>query len=161
MTNPTTTPGELIEERHDHRTAIVRSAILFTPLAIVSAVLFLIAAYSLLTGGLAALVPAIFLGILAFATIFEAQANLRDLGGEPTVTRGPVTRAWSKGRFLVIGRVHYLLVERRVFEVNPISAAEITEDHHVEISHWPHTNTLITLHRSKDQPASDHREGGR
>lgn len=159
MTNPPTS-GELIEERHDHRSAIVRSAIFYTPLAIVSGVLLLIAAYNLLTGGLAALIPTIFLAILAFATIFEAQANLRDLRSEPTITRGPVMRAWNKGRFLIIGRVHYLLVERRVFEVNPVSAAEVEEGRYVEIAHWPHTNTLITLHRGPARPAGDNREGG-
>ena len=160
MTNPTVS-GELIEERHDHRTAIVRSAILFTPLAIGSAVLLVIAGHSLITRGLGALIPTIFLSILSLATIFEAQANLRDLRSEPTITRGPVVRAWTKARFLVIGHVHYLLVERRVFEVNAISAAEVEEGRHVEIAHWPHTNTLITLHRSRERPDGDDRGGGR
>ena len=160
MTNPTAS-GELIEERYDHRTAIVRSAILFTPLAIGSAVLLVVAAHSLLTRGLGALIPTIFLSILSLATIFEAQANLRDLRSEPTITRGPVVRAWTKARFLVIGRVHYLLVERRVFEVNAISAAEVEEGRHVEIAHWPHTNTLITLHRSTERPDGGDRGGGR
>ncbi len=160
MTNPTTS-NELIEERHGHRSVIVRSAIFYTPLAIVSGALFLVAAYNLLTGGLAALIPTIFLGILGFATIFEAQANLRDLRSEPTVTRGPVMRSWNKGRFLIIGRVHYLLVEQRVFEVNPISAAEVEEGRYVEITHWPHSNTLITLYRSREQPAGEPRDGDR
>ena len=160
MTNPAAS-GELIEERYDHRAAITRSAIFFTPLAVGSAALLTIAVYSLFTSGVGALIPSIFLGILAFATIFEAQANLRDLRSEPTVTRGPVMRAWSKGRFLIIGRVNYLLVERQVFEVNQISAAEIGEDQYVEITHWPHTNTLITLHRGTAPAASDDRKAGR
>ena len=158
MTNPTAS-GELIEERFDHHAAIVRSAIFFTPLAIGSAVLLVIATHSLLTRGLGALIPTIFLSILSLATIFEAQANLRDLRSEPTITRGPVVRAWTKARFLVIGRVHYLLVERRVFEVNAISAAEVEEGRQVEIAHWPHTNTLITLHRSRELPDVGDRGG--
>jgi hypothetical protein len=161
VTNSEGSPGELIEERHGHRFAVVRSAIFYTPLAAISSALLAVSAFNLLTGNIGALVPAIFLGILAFATVFEAQANLRDLRASPVTTTGMVSRSWSKGRFLFIGRVHYLLVNGDVFEVNPVSAAEIAEGQTVEIEHWPHTHTVITMHRPAQTPASERPESAR
>ena len=67
--------------------------------------------------------------------------------GEPVMTEGPVLRTWSKGRIAIFGRVHYLLLERRVFEVNAATALEIAAGDHVRVEHWPHTNTVISVHR--------------
>ncbi|MEI7926393.1 MAG: hypothetical protein WCI61_09430, partial [Chloroflexota bacterium] len=66
----------------------------------------------------------------------------------PATTRGQVARLWKKSRFLFAGRVDYMLVDRKLFEVNPISATELHEGDEVIVEHWPHTNVLISLQRA-------------
>ena len=99
----------------------------------------------MLQGNLGALIGLVIVGALAFALSFEAVAALRDLRGAPVTTRDRVARVWSKSRVLFFGRVHYLMVERRVFEVGPVTGAELSAGDEVEIVHWPHTNTLVSL----------------
>ncbi len=134
----------VLEERSNTRTSVVLRAAILTPTAIV---------LLLLLGLSASYLPASFLAVLVLTlggipAAIEAVAALRDLRAEPTTTRGQVARLWKKSRFLFAGRVDYMLVDRKLFEVNPISAAELHEGDEVIVEHWPHTNVLISLQRA-------------
>lgn len=136
---------KLLEERPGHRASLVRKALIHTPAAAGALMLTAIALLSLLQGNAGAVIGLVIVGGLAFALSFEALAALRDLRGAPVTTRDRVARVWSKSRVLFFGRVHYLLVERRVFEIGPVTGAELREGDEVEIVHWPHTNALVSL----------------
>ena len=141
----------LLEERARHRAGLLRKAITHTPAAGVALVLTAIALLSLLQGNLGAIIGLVLIGGLSFALGFEAVAALRDLRGAPVTTRDRVAKVWSKSRVLFFGHVHYLLVERRVFEIGPVAGAELQEGDEVEIVHWPHTNALVSLHLVEPQ----------
>lgn len=132
-----------LEQRDNHRAIVVRRAIIFTPGAIILTGLFLFSLMHLWSS----IIMAILVGIAALAVNIEAISALRDLGDEPVTSRGRINRLWSKARFLFFGRVHYLLLDRKLFEVDPIAAAELQPGDEVEIRHWPHTNVIITLER--------------
>ena len=140
-------PDILVEERQDSRRVLIRKAALYGPGGIVATALFLVALFSLLSGNVGAIFAVVIMGLVSFAVDYEAMADLRDLRATPITTEGPAQRIWSKGRIAFLGRVHYLLIERRVFEVSPITALEVTPGEHVRIEHWPHTNTVIAVHR--------------
>ncbi len=135
----------LLEERPGHRAGLVRKAIIHTPAAAGALLFTAIALLSLLQGNLGSLIGLVIVGGLAFALSFEAIAALRDLRSVPVTTSSRVARLWSKSRVIFFGRVHYLLVERRVFEIGPVAEAELREGDEVEIVHWPHTNSLVSL----------------
>ena len=137
----------LIEERPGHRHAILRTAVIYTPGAVVATLLFLYAFLGLITGNGAAIFAALLLGLIAFAVDYEAISALRDLRATPIETEGTIGRLWAKSRILLFGHVHYILVGRAVFEVNAISAHELHEGDRVRIEHWPHTNTVIAVYR--------------
>lgn len=137
----------LIEERLHHRRVLVRTAALYVPCGIFATVLLVLSLVSLFTGNIGAIFAVVLLGLISFAVDYEGIAALRDLRGHPIDTEGPIQRSWSKGRFAFVGRVHYLLVERRVFEVNGATALELHEGDRVRIDHWPHTNTVIAVHK--------------
>ena len=134
----------VLEERANTRTSVVLRAVILTPTAIV---------LLLLLGLSASYLPASFLAVLVLTlggipAAIEAIAALRDLRATPTTTRGQVARLWKKSRFLFAGRVDYMLVDRKLFEVNALTATELHEGDEVIVEHWPHTNVLISLQRA-------------
>lgn len=141
----------LVEERAGHRGRLVRKAITHTPAAAGALALAAVALTGLLRGNVGAIIGLVLIGGLAFALSFEAVAALRDLRAAPVTTRDRVTKVWSKSRVLFFGHVHYLLVERRVFEIGPVAEAELHEGDEVEVVHWPHTNALVSLHLVEPQ----------
>ena len=135
---------DYLEQREDHRTALIRRAILLTPTAIAITALLV---YSLSYG---AWIPAFVIGLCTFAVDYEAFATLRDLRSEPMTTQGKIDRIWKKSRYLFIGRVDYMLVDRLLFEISAVSAAELRPGDEVVIEHWPHTTMVISLARTRD-----------
>lgn len=130
-----------LEQRHNHRSIVVRRALLLTPGAIGLTALLVFGIMNLPNS----IIMTVIVGIAAIAIDIEAIAALRDLRATPITTHGKVQRSWSKARFLFFGRVHYLLVKRRLFEVHPLTGLELRPDDEIEIHHWPHSNVVITL----------------
>ena len=140
-------PDLLIEERHDHHARLVRSLLIYGPGGVFATILFAIAAFNLLTGNIGAIFATAIMALIAFAIDYEAFSAVRDLRSEPVVTEGPILRKWSKGRVAFLGRVHYVLIGRKVFEVGAVASAELQDGDVLRITHWPHSNGVITIHR--------------
>lgn len=134
----------MLEERSNTRTSVMIRAAILTPMAIVLLGLLGLSSTYLPDSFLAVFV----LTLGGIPAAIEAIAAIRDLSAAPTTTRGSVMRLWKKSRFLFAGRVDYMLVDRKLFEINAITASELHEGDEVIVEHWPHTNILITLHRA-------------
>lgn len=146
---------EMIEERPLDRRMLVRNAVIYGPTAAVVVSLLLLALGALFSGNAGAVLPAIILGIVSFAVLYELIAALRDLRAEPVTTEGTADRIWKKSKLLIFGRQDYLMMERKVFEVGVLAAAELQEGQRVSIRHWPHTMRVISIERIRDeQPRS-------
>ncbi len=136
------------------RRVILRKAVIYTPLAVVFVLVTAAALYNAITSNLGALVGAVVFGLPAYALAYEAWSALRDLREAPMVTRGVVARMWSKGTVLWMTRAYYLLVEtagskakpeQRFFVISPEAYLQLEDGRTVEVRHWPHTNTVISL----------------
>lgn len=143
-----------LEYRPNHRTGLMIRTALFTPAAVVGLVLVTIAILGLPNS----IILLLIVGIGTVAVCVEAYQGIRDLMGQPMVSRGRIERKWQKSRFLFFGRVHYLLVaaredgadpeskpKDRLLEVGPVAARELNLGDEVIFRHWPGTNTIITL----------------
>lgn len=135
----------VLEERSNTRTSVAIRAALLTPLAILLLGVLIFVSIPRL--------PEAFLAVFVLAlggipAAIEAVSAIRDLRATPTTTRGTVRRLWKKSRFLFVGRVDYMLVDRKLFEINAITATELHEGDEVIVEHWPHTNILISLQRA-------------
>jgi hypothetical protein len=137
----------LLEERPQSRRRLVLAASFYLPAGAVATTIFALAFINLVSGNVGAIFAAVIMGLIALAVDFEGMSALRDLRNQPTVTEGPLLRKWSKGRFAFFGRVHYLLIERRVFEVSAPTALELRDGDRLRVEHWPHTNTVIRVYR--------------
>lgn len=136
------------------RRVIVRNAILYIPLAIVFWAVALAALYNAVTSNLGALIGAIVFGLPAYALAYEAWSAVQDLRASPMVTRGEVARMWSKGTVLWMTRAYYLLVEvprgdkkpeQRFFVISSEAYLQLEDGRTVEVRHWPHTNTVVSV----------------
>lgn len=140
----------VIEEHARHRQSVVRRALFFTP---IGALITLALLYSM-TALPASIFPVIFLALGAIGVDIQAIDALRDLRATPITTTGRVSRLMHKGRFLFLGRVHYLWVGRSVFEIRPDSALVLQEGDPVEVVHWPHSHVVVRLTRGTSPAAA-------
>ena len=145
----------LLEEREDHRAALVRKALIFTPSALFFVGFWLWTVSVLVGGNPGALIGFIVLGAAAFALSYEALGALRDLRSAPTETSGRVQRVWTKARFVIFSRTGYMLVDKRVFEIGVDTSMILEPGSRVRIEHWPHTNSVSALYRDTTPAAPD------
>jgi hypothetical protein len=145
----------LLEEHTGARASVIRKAIIHTPPAIVAVSLTALAVVSLLQGDSALPVGVIIFGLFAFSFSLQSIAAVRDLRATPITSHGEVRRAWTRARFLFIGRIHYFQIERRVFEVGAIAHGELRPGDTVDVVHWPHTNIIVTLHLHETERERD------
>jgi len=138
----------VLEQRDNSRTAVVMRALLLTPVA---AVMLGLLAFSI-TFLPSSFVAVTILTLGGIPAAIEAVNALRDLRATPKETRGQVERLWTKARYLFVGRVDYMLVNRKLFEVNAITRAELQVGDEVVIQHWPHTHIVISLARPPADP---------
>lgn len=156
--NPARAGVLLLEDRGEGRQRLVRKVLLHAPLALTFGAVSAAALYYALTSSLGALVGAAIFGLPAFAFGYEALTALLDLRAQPMLTRGTIARMWNKGTILWMTRAYYLLVERpagpgangakpeqRFFVVSQECYLQLDEGRTVEVQHWPHTNTVISL----------------
>ena len=141
---------EMLEERSASRQMLIRSMAIYGLAALSVDLMFLVSAKALFEGNGGASLPAVILGILGFAVTFELIAGIRDFRTQPIVIEGEAARIWKKSKVLFFGRQDYLLVNGKVFEVNPVTATELQLGQQVAIYHWPHTSRVITLQRILD-----------
>ena len=147
------------------RARVIRTAIMFTPLFIATALGALIILTGIWDGGIFLL---IILAILALLFGYQSVQSLRDLRSELRTTRGPVTRIWSK-MDLFVTRSHYIAVGKHIFhvpfppwfdlreEAKRMRSAGLDEDYwiEVEVLHYPHTGTVEKVEQVGQVPIAD------
>ena len=141
MTSP---PG--MEEAHRAaRAALVRTALVFTPLFLLSLAGMGGVIFNLAREGPSGLIITLVLLCLAgFLTGHQSIQSLRDLRSSPRVSSGLIDRKWNRADLFVL-RSYYIYVERSVFKVSPLIYVELEEGDMVSVNHYPHTNTVISV----------------
>lgn len=140
------------------RTALVRSALFYTPLFALTLIGIVSILLGLFDGGVLLLI----IGIVgAFLFGYQSIQSLRDLRvHQLSVTQGPVSRIWSK-MDLFISRSYYINVNRNIFRI-PLQSywdlreeakrmrADGTDDDYrieVRVEHYPHTGNVVSVER--------------
>ena len=141
MTGP---PG-LEEAYRAARSSLIRVALVFTPLFLLSLTGMGIVIFNLVREGPSGLIiTLLLLSLAAFLTGHQSIQSLRDLRSSPTVSNGLVDRKWSRADLFVL-RSYYIYVDRSVFKVTPLIYTELEEGDTVSVNHCPHTNTVISV----------------
>ena len=140
------------------RGGLLRTAIFYTPLFLLTLVSLLAMLTGVVDGGIVLIVIA---AIATFLFGYQSSQSLRDLRANRTVTtQGPVNRIWSKMDFFV-SRSYYISVGRAIFripvqaywdlreEAKRMRADGSDEDYRIEVrvEHYPHTGTVVKVER--------------
>lgn len=136
---------DLVQDGAPDRGGLVRMALLFTPLAGISGGGVAWLGLLLVGGEVGALIGLTVVGLVLFATGYQARAALRDLRAAPVATTGAILRKRRPGIFLWLGRTHYLRLAEGAFVVSVPAYHELEEGDEVEIDHWPHTHRVIRV----------------
>jgi len=127
------------------RSSLMRTALVFTPLFLLSLAGIGIIIFNLVREGLSGLIiTLVLLSLAAFLTGHQSIQSLRDLRSSPTVSSGLVDRKWSRADLFIL-RSYYIYVGRSVFKVTPLIYSELEEGDTVSVNHYPHTNTVIAV----------------
>lgn len=129
------------EGRAAARRSLLLNAAIFTPLFLIATIGVVLA---FLTGAWVLLVIGAF---VAFLFGYQGIQALRDLGEEPVSLTGPVVRRWSRADFIIFGQGYYVMVKRQVFRIRPEVYLELDVDDTVEVTYYPHTNTVVHMER--------------
>jgi len=139
---------DVIEVHPRHRQALLRRVAVYVPSAVIATVLF---AYAL-TALPRSLIMVIIVAIFTIPLNMEAVATVRDLSAQPVVTEGRIDRKWSKARFAFFGRVTYLMVNKKLFEVGAVAGLELQLGDQIRVEHWPHSHILVSVTRLASAP---------
>jgi len=140
-----TVPPGLEEAYRAARSSLRRTALVFTPLFLLSLAGIGIIIFNLAREGASGLIITLVLLLLAaFLTGHQSIQSLRDLRSSPTVSGGLVDRKWSRADLFIL-RSYYIYVGRSVFKVTPLIYSELEEGDTVSVNHYPHTNTVIAV----------------
>jgi len=140
-----TGPPGLEEAYRAARSSLIRVALVFTPLFLLSLAGIGIVIFNLVREGPSGLIiTLLLLSLAAFLTGHQSIQSLRDLRSSPTVSSGLVDRKWSRADLFVL-RSYYIYVDRSVFKVTPLIYTELEEGDTVSVNHCPHTNTVISV----------------
>jgi hypothetical protein len=140
-----TGPPGLEEAYRAARSSLIRVALVFTPLFLLSLAGIGIVIFNLVREGPSGLIiTLLLLSLAAFLTGHQSIQSLRDLRSSPTVSNGLVDRKWSRADLFIL-RSYYIYVDRSVFKVTPLIYTELEEGDTVFVNHYPHTNTVISV----------------
>jgi len=90
------------------------------------------------------IITLLLLTLAALLTGYQSVQCLRDLWSSPQVSSGLIARKWSRADLFIL-HSHYIYVERSVFKVTPFIHSELKEGDAVSVTHYPHTNTIISV----------------
>jgi predicted RNA-binding protein with RPS1 domain len=89
------------EQSAENRKRVVRMAVLYTPITVISLILVTLAIYKIATGETGFFVMLFVFGTLALLTGFQTVGYLKDLSSAPIEYQGEVVRKWHKGNLFI------------------------------------------------------------
>ena len=146
--------------RQGVRGRVLRSAIIWTPICALFALLLLFYfADTLFNGGDrgGTWVLVVVLAIVTSLFGFQAMQAVLDLASEPRTKTGEVSRRWSRTDSFVM-RSHYIRLEKHILRGDAYQLAGISEGDYVEVTFYPHSATLVwaeKVARPDQESASD------
>ncbi len=96
-----TTFSRFNEQQIENRHRVVRMALLYTPITVVSLLLVALALYKISVGQSGFVIMLFVFGLLALLTGFQTLGYLKDLSAPPIEYQGEVVRKWHKGNLLI------------------------------------------------------------
>jgi xanthosine utilization system XapX-like protein len=143
----------LDEKRSSARSAVIRDAVIFTPLFLAAVAGWIATLVHILVKDRSEIPFLVILSLLAFLVGFQSIQALRDLFTEPKMTTGEIVRMWGRGGLQVLPG-HYIYVNKNVFKIPALLYDKLERGETVSVTYYPHTSTVVTVHKTSGKPAS-------
>ena len=126
--------------------AVLRSALVFTPVLAVALVALWFIAQEMSDKGSSGrlVIMLVVIGSVVLLLAYQVVQSLRDLFSRTVETVGVINRCWTKNDFFLF-RNTYIFVERDVYRLSPEQAVAIDSGDSVRIVHFPHTGAVETI----------------
>ena len=112
------------EQALENRGRVIRMALVYTPLALVSLALSGVALFNVLSGNTGFLFMLSIFGFVGLLTGFQAWQYIKDLKTRPMEFHGDIVRKWHKGNLLLFFMPsYYIMVDSKVF-TGPVARVE-------------------------------------
>jgi len=143
----------LDERRSAARSAIIRDAAIYTPLFLIIGAGWVATLIDILIDNRDQIPFLVVLSLLALLTGYQSIQALRDLLAEPKATTGEILRMWGRGGLQIMPG-HYIYVNKNVFKIPHALYDKLDKGDTVSITYYPHTSTMVTLHKESGKPAA-------
>jgi hypothetical protein len=131
------------------RNGIIRSAVLWTPLFLLSGFGLVWFFIDVLTGGHHGGTWFLVIVLLVITVLFGSQSvqAVLDLRDRPRTVTAMVARRWSRSDSIVM-RSHYIRLDtKQILRGDPDFLADVKEGDRVEVSYYPHSAVITALER--------------
>jgi hypothetical protein len=125
------------------RAKIIRDAVFFTPLFLLTLVTLLLMLVGATDQGLIGLLV---LSVLTFLFGYQSIQSLRDLRLRPRTVEGTVTKRWRK-REMMVTRSNYVTIDRMIYRIPAEAYLDVQVGDRVRIVAYPHTATVVSVER--------------
>lgn len=83
----------------------------------------------------------------------QLLSHARDLRSNPVETEGPILRKWHRAELLIAWPSYFILIERRIFRIEPQDFIMLKEGQHVRVSHFRHTMNVLEVEPTSAVPS--------
>ncbi len=89
-------------------------------------------------------------GAIALLLAYYVLQHLRDLRAQAAERVGPIQKKWSRADLIIAWHSYYIMVDRKIFQIQPEQYIYLEEGQRARIVHFPHTLRVITAERARE-----------
>lgn len=89
-------------------------------------------------------------GAIALLLGYYVLQHLRDLRAPAVEHEGAIMKKWSRADLIIAWQSYYIIVDRKVFQIQPEQFIHLEAGQRVRVVHFPHTLRVITAERVRD-----------
>jgi hypothetical protein len=98
----------------------------------------------------AAYVTVALAGLIALLLGYYVLQHLLDLRAPAVEHVGPIMKKWSRADLIIAWQSYYIMVGRKIFQIQPEQYLHLEEGQRARVVHFPHTLRVITAERLRE-----------
>jgi hypothetical protein len=99
----------------------------------------------------AAFITVAIAGAIALLLGYYVFQHLLDLRASAVEHVGPIMKKWSRADLIIAWQSYYIIVDRKVFQVQPEQYVHLEAGQRARVVHFPHTLRVISAERVREE----------
>jgi hypothetical protein len=89
-------------------------------------------------------------GAIALLLGYYVFQHLLDLRAPAVEHAGVIMKKWSRADLIIAWQSYYIMVDRKIFQIQPEQYLHLEEGQRARVVHFPHTLRVISAERARD-----------